>query len=286
VVHRSISVVFLLLFCAGCNAPVSKATAQLVSAGDTVTVTDVRFPSKSIGGMFRYRAIVPKGGASERFPVLYLLHGAGGGPDETTERTEVVRLAGAQRLIVVMPAAERSYYTNAKHRRNARWEDAMASELPLDVEARFPVMTGREHTGIAGISMGGYGAVKLALKHPEQYGFAGSMSGALDITRRAPSLRRAFQTWNIWSIFGVRSSTRQDEDVFVLLDRMPNGQNIKWFESCGQNDPLHAVNARFVRLLRARGASVDGITTPGGHGWQSWNAAMPQLFTAAATNLR
>ena len=75
-------------------------------------------------------------------------------------------------------------------------------------------MKGREHTGIAGISMGGYGAVKLALKHQELYGFAASMSRALDITRRPASLRRWGQTWRIWMIFGVQPRSRKDEDVF------------------------------------------------------------------------
>jgi S-formylglutathione hydrolase FrmB len=99
----------------------------------------------------------------------------------------VVHLASTAHLIVVMPDAGYSYYTNAKHKRNARWEDAVTGELRHDVESRFPVLRGREHAGIAGISMGGYGAVKLALQHPELYGFAGGMSGALDITRRSAS---------------------------------------------------------------------------------------------------
>src|SRR4029077_1401425 len=138
------------------------------------------------------------------------------GPVEMMERSEVVKLAADERLIVVIPEAECSYYTNAKHKRHARWEDAITLDLPGDVEGRFPVLKGREHTGIAGISMGGYGAVKLALKHPELYGFAGNMSGSLDITRRAASVPRWGQTWRIWMTFGVRPSTRRDEDVFDL----------------------------------------------------------------------
>ncbi len=125
------------------------------------------------------------------------------------ERSELVNLAIAARLIVVMPEADLSYYTNAKHERHARWEDAIVLELPRDVEARFPVMKGSEHTGIAGISMGGYGAVKLTLKHPGRYGFTASMSGPMDITRRRASVRRWGQTWRIWTIFGVRPSTRK-----------------------------------------------------------------------------
>lgn len=134
--------------------------------------------------------------------------------------------------------------------------------------------------------MGGYGAVKLALKHPELYGFAGTMSGALDITRRSASLRRAGQAWMIWSIFGVRQSTRQSEDIFELLNRSADLQSVTWFESCGFHDPLYAINARFVREMHARGVPLDGITTPGFHDWQTWNSTMPLLFEAAGKSLR
>jgi len=127
---------------------------QLVSDDHAVAVTDVRFPSASIDGLLWYRAIVPKVGLNERLPVLYLLHGANSGPVEMIERSEVVKLASVERLIVVIPDAEYSYYTNAKHGRHARWEDAITLDLPRDVDARFPVLKGREHTGIAGISMG------------------------------------------------------------------------------------------------------------------------------------
>ena len=155
-----------------------------------------------------------------------------------------------------------------------------------DVEMRFPLQRGRQHTGIAGISMGGYGAVSLGLKHPDLYGFAGTVSGPFDITQRKASLRRWGQTWRIWTIFGVRPSVRHDEDVFDLLRNSKSVQGNRWFDSCGQSDPLLAVNERFVKQLRERRADVDLLETPGGHDWQSWNDGMPRLFTSAEQALR
>jgi putative tributyrin esterase len=279
---------FLLLFCASCRAPISQAGTERVLATDAVTVSDVRFPCPNIGGLLRYRAIVPSVQPGERLPVLYLLHGANSGPAEIQQRSEVVQLATTHRLIVIMPEAGLSYYTNAKHLSHARWEEAIASDLPRDVEARFPVLEGREHRGIAGISMGGYGAVKLAFKNPELYGFVANMSGALDITRRPARLRRFWQTFRILTIFGVSPASRQEEDVFNLLDHAPANQlqNMKWFSSCGKSDPLYAVNVRFMRDMRQRGAMLDGITTPGFHDWQSWDAAMPLMFKDAGDDLR
>jgi S-formylglutathione hydrolase FrmB len=134
--------------------------------------------------------------------------------------------------------------------------------------------------------MGGYAAVKLALKHPEQYGVAGDLSGALDITRRRDSLKRWGQTWRIWTIFGLSREARRDEDVFDLLDKATVITDEAWFLSCGREDPLRGVNERFARQVRKRSSNVVQITTPGGHDWQSWKTAMPELFRAAHESLR
>jgi S-formylglutathione hydrolase FrmB len=277
----------LLFFCTACGAPeLPQGSVQPVSATSAATITDVRFPSASIGGLLWYRVVVPTVAPGERLPALYLLHGGNGNAANLEQQSEAAKFAVAQRLIVVMPTAYDSYYTNAAHRPHAHWEDAIAFDLARDVEARFPVLPGRQHRGIAGISMGGYGAVKLALKHPELYAFAGTMSGALDITRRPVKLRRVRQAWMIWSIFGLREETRLREDIFELLNRAPDLQSITWFESCGFHDPLEPINARFVRELHARGIPLEGITTPGFHDWQTWSSTMPQLFKAAGEALR
>ena len=284
--RRVILLAFLAFVFVGCNDVARQAIVQPVGVVDTASVTDIRFPSASITGLLWYRAIAPEIGPNERLPVLYLLHGVNSGPIEIMQRSHVVKLAVAARMIVVIPEAGFSYYTNAKHKKDSRWEDAIATELPRDVRARFPVLQDPEHTGIAGISMGGYGAVKLALKHPELYRFVGNMSGALDITERRPSLRRWGQTMRIWSIFGIGQSARKSEDVFYLLDHRQADKHMNWFESCGQDDPLYGVNARFARQLREREMKLTAITTKGGHDWQSWNDAMPELFRAATASLR
>jgi hypothetical protein len=142
--------VLSLLFCLGCYRPVQRTTVQLVSTSDGVTVTDVRFPSTSIDGLLWYRAVVPPVNAGELLPLLYLLHGANSSPAEIMERSELVNLAIAARLIVVMPEADLSYYSNAKHERHARWEDAIVLELPRDVEAQIPSDEGQRAHGNCG----------------------------------------------------------------------------------------------------------------------------------------
>ncbi|HET9741280.1 MAG TPA: alpha/beta hydrolase family protein [Terriglobales bacterium] len=273
----------LLLGCVGCSRQAQPLGVQSYDNG-TLTVWNVRTASPSVG-VLSYRALVPKVGPEQRLPVLYLLHGANSSPDELMSRSDVSHLAVAANLIVVMPEAGLSYYTNAAHKRHARWEDAIAVDLPRDVDSRLPVLRDRAHTGIAGISMGGYGAIKLALKYPDRYAFTASLSGALDITRRRASLKRWQQTMRIWEIFGG-SAAAKTEDVFLLLPQDSHVHETQWFESCGEKDPLFAVNQRFATRLRQRGASVNFVTTPGGHDWQDWNAALPQMFQAAQKTLQ
>ena len=225
-------------------------------------------------------------GFPERLPVLYLLHGADDSSAEMLDHFPIPQLAVGQKLAVVLPDADTSYYTNAKHRRDARWEDAIAKDLLQDVSTRFAVLTGPAHTGIAGISMGGYGAAKLALKHPELYGFAGVLNGALEITRRSINIRRLKQRLMIWTIFGYRKEARRDEDVFDLaLETQQHIVATKWFVSCGKGDAFYPYNERFAHELKQRGVAVSFVSTEGGHDFPSWKQTLPRLMQDAGSAL-
>ncbi len=284
--HKRILCFVLILFCCGCRKSSDSEYVGTVSANSSVNVYDVHFSSTAIGKLLWYRAIIPNIEGAQRLPVLILLHGANSSPSDFMDRSAIARLAAENQLIVIVPDGEYSYYSNAEHKRSAKWEDAIAVDLMHDIAQRWPVLGGREHFGIAGLSMGGYGAVKIALKHPDLFAFAGTMSGALDITRRPASFTRWGQTWRTWSIFGFTKANRQTEDVFRLLDRYQNRTRIDWFSSCGEKDPLLPVNQRFVRSGREHGLKIDSMITSGGHDWQSWNEAMPRLFKAASEALR
>jgi S-formylglutathione hydrolase FrmB len=204
----------------------------------------------------------------------------------------IARFANDAGLAIVLPDADTSYYTNAKHRSNARWEDAVVLDLAHDVSTRFPVLSGPAHTGIAGISMGGYGAAKLALKHPGVYGFVGVISGSLDITSRPANIHLLKQRWVIWMIFGYSKEARRDEDVFQLLQQN-NQLPADWFISCSKREPFYSFNERLARELKDRRVSVDFLSTNGGHDFESWSEAVTRLVNHAqgalaprAVNLR
>lgn len=275
----------LLLILCGCRGRVLTESVQQISSTEGAIVTDVRFLSPSLNRLLWYRVVVPKTSVAEHLPVLYFLHGADTTPAELMDSSPIVKLAVANRLIVVMPDGGYSYFTNAKHRGNARWEDAITRDLTRDVQARFPVLIAPGQTGIAGISMGGYGAVKIAMKHPEEYRFAGTMSGALEVTRRHPSLARIQQSIRLWRIFGSRAG-ESDEDVMQLLKRSTALKQVTWFVACGEKDPFYPANSLFERSLQQRGGDIQIRNTAGGHDWQTWNTVMPDLFQFAGTVLR
>lgn len=142
---------------------------------------DVTLHSPALGRDMPYRVLLPANvSANKKLPVIYLLHGGGGGYRDWSNYSDVAQFAG-RGLILVMPEGESSYYVNAVERPADRFEDYITKDLIADVETKFPVATGRDNRAIVGISMGGFGAVVLSLKHAELFAFVGALSPALDV---------------------------------------------------------------------------------------------------------
>lgn len=118
--------------------------------------------------------------------------------DETVwlRRTNVERYAGHLGMALVLPYGENNYYTDNAH--GLKWFTYLTQELPLFVRAHFPVSTRRQDTFIAGLSMGGYGACKAALRCPEQYAAFASLSGALDVE----TIAREYNVNSYWEGLG------------------------------------------------------------------------------------
>ena len=178
-----------------------------------------------------------------------------------------------------MPDAGLSYYTNAVKPPQDRYEDYIVHDLISDVESRFPVSTGRSNRAIVGVSMGGFGAVKLALRHPDLFAFVGGLSSAVDVPQRAFSIKRFQQSRRFAAIFGPSGSqTRRDNDPFVLV-RAANPETAPYFFlTCGEQESLLPPNREFAALLAQRHFRYEFHTVAGGHDWNQWNAWLPALF--------
>jgi len=147
-----------------------------------VALRDVTFHSVALNRDMQYRVVLPSSLAPvQRLRVVYRLHGGGGGFKDWSNYSDVGRFAESN-LLLVMPAGSSSYYTNAEPPQD-RYEDHIVNDLISDVESRFPVALGRSKRAIVGISMGGFGAVKLALRHPDLFSLVGEISSAIDVPR-------------------------------------------------------------------------------------------------------
>jgi S-formylglutathione hydrolase FrmB len=186
-----------------------------------------------------------------------------------------------------MPEGGSSYYTNAADPPQDRYEDYIVRDLISDVESRFPVAPGRSNRAIVGISMGGFGAVKLGLRHPELFIFAGGLSSAIDVPRRGLSFKRLHQSRHFISIFGsAGSQTRRDNDPFVLARSADPEAAPYFFLTCGDQESLLPPNREFAALLEERHFPHEFHTTPGGHEWNQWNAWLPGLFRSLAEHMK
>src|SRR5438067_2756395 len=123
------------------------------------SVVTVEYASAALGRTETYTAMVPAVGAPP-FAVLYLLHGHDDDHRAWLYKSSLLRHAAALPLLIVMPSGENSYYVGAH-------EELVARELPAEVARTFRVRAGR--AAIGGLSMGGYGAIRLGLKYPAQY---------------------------------------------------------------------------------------------------------------------
>jgi len=272
-----------LVSCSKSGQPPAPDRPRLTSG---VRMIDVTFHSVALNRDMPYRAILPVSIAPNRkLPVLYLLHGGGGGFHDWSNYSDVASYA-ERGLILVMPEGNSSYYTNSADRPQDRYEDYIVHDLVADVEQRLPASAGRSHRAIAGVSMGGFGAVVLALKHPDQFVFAGGLSSALDVPGRPFSIKRVGQYRQHSSIFGPwGSQSRRVSDPFILIRSIDPAKSPYLFLTCGDQEGLLSTNHRFAALLQSRHFNYESYTVAGSHDWNQWNRNVPLLMKSLLDHL-
>ena len=187
-------------------------------------VETVRFQSKLINTTLPYNVIVPPDydtSKTTRYPVLYLLHGFSGHYSDWVSRSNVADYASDYRMIVVMPEGNDSWYTDSVTITTDKYETYILNELIPDVQQRYRTIEARYGRSIAGLSMGGYGAIKFGLKSPATFVFAASMSGAFMVTRVTEKEvgERLSDSLKLFGPFG--SETRAANDLFAIIEKLP-----------------------------------------------------------------
>jgi putative tributyrin esterase len=215
---------------------------------------------------------------SRPFPVLYLLHGLS--DDHTTwqRRTALERYLQGMNLAVVMPAVQRSFYANSLT--GQRYWTFISEELPAIARAYFPLSTKREETYVAGLSMGGYGAFKLALTYPDRFAAAASLSGALDIVRVLHEEEEAGED-EFRYIFGPASDVAGGpNDLLHLAAQVARRRQRRpaLYQACGTEDHLYEDNVRFHTHALALGLDITYDESPAGHTWSYWDEQIRRVL--------
>ena len=221
---------------------------------------------------------------SKRAPkhrALYLLHGHSDDHTAWMRWSSIEKYAEAYNLAVVMPAANLSFYTDMAH--GKEYFKFVSEEIPAVVRDMFPLSEKRQDNFVAGLSMGGYGAFKLALTHPERYAAAASLSGALDVreTVRAHG-RLEDKVWldGMRNVFGdLNKVPNGKHDLFALVKKIAKSSvKPRLYQACGTEDFLYADNVRFRDAVRKLPLDLTYGEGPGEHNWAYWDKTIQNVL--------
>ncbi|MBO5763185.1 MAG: esterase family protein [Lentisphaeria bacterium] len=220
-------------------------------------------------------------GGRTTYPMLFLLHGLSDDYTIWMRRTSIERYAAQYNLIIVMPDGGRSFYSDMAS--GAKYWTFLSEELPAILKGFLPVSGKREETFAAGLSMGGYGALKLGLRKPEQFGAVAGMSSVTDVLgflqRRS---KESGDDVEARSYFGTLDAAPETDDLFALAEKtakLPEAERPKLYQVCGTEDFLYQENIRFRDLLKKLDA-FDYIYDegPGSHSWEFWDCHIQKIL--------
>jgi S-formylglutathione hydrolase FrmB len=209
-------------------------------------------------------------------PVLYLLHGLS--DDDTTwvRRTSIERYAAPLGLAVVMPQVHRSFYADEAYG-GAYWT-FLTEELPELVHSFFSLSDRPEDTYVAGLSMGGYGAFKWALRQPERFAAAACLSGAVHIDNLRSGRISVDDPKMFDRVFGDAQVEGSADDLFHLVRQADAARLPPLHLCCGTEDVLYDDNQLFAEACAVAGVQVTTDFGPGAHDWDYWDAKIQDVL--------
>ena len=235
----------------------------------------VQCKSEMLGKQVRVNVVIPDGirsaGPGATCPVVYLLHGLSDDESMWGRRTSVERYADDHQIAVVMPNGDRSWYLDIPA---GKYESYIGDELPRLMRLYFPYLSDkRGQTMIAGLSMGGFGALHTALKRPEQYGAVACFSGAF----RLSDFSRTFRLVSEGVLTGDPTGT--DADVYMLAEQAKDQKDkFPVYLWCGTEDGLFQSTVDMRDTLKESGFAVTYSETSGTHAWQYWDREIKNAF--------
>lgn len=246
----------------------------------------INLNSKCLMRTVEVTAIVPfdkiKNGevSKQTFKTLYLLHGIFGNNDDWVTYTNVRRWAEKKDLAVIMPSGENHFYVDCEAN-GEKFSEFIGKELPELMEKLFPLSARREDRFIAGLSMGGYGAVTNGLKYYKTFSKVIGLSSAFRIgkpTKSDGGVISVFGPHYYDTVFGT-DPTGTDRDTYYLLDKVSKEEDKPdLYLCCGLEDGLLGANREFAQLAKDKGYDVTYYESEGGHHWEFWNEYIEKII--------
>lgn len=237
------------------------ATTLYASKVDTIAVY-----SNAMERDLKSVVIIPDD-CSKNYPTVYLLHGHGGYYGSWLKiKPELKDLSDQYGMIFVCPDGEKSWYWDSPVCDTIKFETYITNELVPYIDNNYPTLKSRESKAITGLSMGGQGAMHLAIRHLDIFGIAGSTSGGVDI-RNFP------ENWNMNELLGEKRKNKKRWNKFAIYNQIEklNDGDLKIIIDCGTEDFFFKVNNNLHKKLLKRGIKHDYIIRPGAHNLEYWN---------------
>jgi putative tributyrin esterase len=214
-------------------------------------------------------------GGRDAPPVLYLLHGLSDDDTIWVRRTSIERYVAPLGLAVVMPQVHQSFYTDEAH--GLPFWTFLTQELPAVVQQFFRVSSRPQDTFVAGLSMGGYGAMKWVLREPWRFGAAASLSGAVALSHPSRMADPAFARL-MDRVFGDTATEGTPNDVLHLIEHAEPASTPPLYVACGADDFLYGANLAFLDIATRRGIDVTSDLGPGDHDWAYWDEQIRRVL--------
>jgi S-formylglutathione hydrolase FrmB len=244
----------------------------------------VSIPSVAMQRSFDATVVLPddyaRGNRAQRFPVIYVLHGSGGSYADWTSNTRIGKLADRYHVVLVMPdGGHESWYIDSPYDKRSRYETYVGSEVVSYIDTHFRTIATRDARAITGLSMGGFGALRIALDRRDTFGAAGSISGAVDPRNceDEPGIADVFgdpeRHASFWNSNAIVDSAQDFEHAHIALTI-----------DCGVSDSFVQSNRTLHDKLVELGVPHDYAERPGGHDWSYWSNSIRYqvLFFATA----
>lgn len=212
----------------------------------------------------------------DKHPTLLLLHGLSDDHTSWLRRTSIERYVAPLGIAVIMPAVHRSFYSDMIH--GYKYWAFISEELPTITRSFFPLSDKREDNFVAGLSMGGFGAFKLALNQPEKFAAAGSFSGCLDMASRLPE-DEVNQDLKLIYDDPKKIKNSNDDLLYAMKNTIKQKKTLPaLYQYCGTEDFLYEYNLSFKRLAESLSIDLTYIEDAGCHEWQYWDVQINKFL--------